>query len=319
MRTVNVVSVSGGKDSSATAALALELGVENLVFVFADTGHEHPLTYEYLDTLEEALGRPIRRVKADFSKQIERKRTVTMEKWRKDGVPEAHIEQVKALLVPTGNPFLDLCLWKGRFPSTKARFCTEELKVIPIQDQVIFPLLKEYGRVISWQGVRRDESKARANAATFEGIEPDAQRVFAYRPIAGLTAEDVFSYLKKRGIPYNPLYEMGMGRVGCMPCVNTNKAEIKAIAKNFPEEIERVRLWEELVSNVSKRKSATLLPACTDPTVDTNNEQIHYLTHGIGRIVDWANTSRGGRQKDLIDLLEIDEPMVCSSIYGLCE
>lgn len=33
-----------------------------------------------------------------------------------------------AVLHPTGNPFLDLCLWKGRFPSRKAQFCTEHLK-----------------------------------------------------------------------------------------------------------------------------------------------------------------------------------------------
>ena len=33
-----------------------------------------------------------------------------------------------AVLHPSGNPFLDLCLWKGRFPSRKAQFCTEHLK-----------------------------------------------------------------------------------------------------------------------------------------------------------------------------------------------
>lgn len=36
----NVVSMSGGKDSTAMALLAIERGVENLHLVFADTGHE---------------------------------------------------------------------------------------------------------------------------------------------------------------------------------------------------------------------------------------------------------------------------------------
>ncbi|MDD1998083.1 phosphoadenosine phosphosulfate reductase family protein [Pseudomonas putida] len=44
----NIVSVSGGKDSTALLLLAVERGAENLEAVFADTGHEHPQTYEYV-------------------------------------------------------------------------------------------------------------------------------------------------------------------------------------------------------------------------------------------------------------------------------
>ena len=40
-----VLSFSGGKDSTAMYLLALEQGVDFLP-VFADTGHEHDLTYE---------------------------------------------------------------------------------------------------------------------------------------------------------------------------------------------------------------------------------------------------------------------------------
>lgn len=47
----NIVSVSGGKDSLAQWLLAVEAGV-NFSVVFADTGHEHPQTIEYLDYLE---------------------------------------------------------------------------------------------------------------------------------------------------------------------------------------------------------------------------------------------------------------------------
>ena len=39
------------------------------------------------------------------------------------------------VLQPTGVPFLDLCIWKGRFPSVRRRFCTEQLKVFPIEEQ----------------------------------------------------------------------------------------------------------------------------------------------------------------------------------------
>lgn len=44
----NIISVSGGKDSTALLLLAIEREAENMQAVFADTGNEHELTYEYV-------------------------------------------------------------------------------------------------------------------------------------------------------------------------------------------------------------------------------------------------------------------------------
>ena len=316
MKTCNMVSVSGGKDSTATLLLALERQTENIHCVFADTGNEHELTYQYLDYLESRLEIKIQRVKPDFSAQLERKRTITMEKWRKDGVSEAVIERAVSVLQPSGNPFLDMCMWKGRFPSSKARFCTEELKVNPITDIAVWPLLREYDTIESWQGIRLDESRARANYVEREGIEPDAGRVFAYRPILSWSADQVFEFHKKHSVEWNPLYEKGMGRVGCMPCINARKGELSAIASQFPEVIERLREWEYLVSQASKSGASTFFCAVNDPTVNADDD-ISHETHGIDRMVDWSHTSRGGRQKELI--ATDAEGASCSSIYGLCE
>lgn len=59
MTRLAIVSVSGGKDSSATALQAIEQrGHENVRLVFADTGHEHPATVEYaLEYLPRRLNR----------------------------------------------------------------------------------------------------------------------------------------------------------------------------------------------------------------------------------------------------------------------
>ncbi len=53
-------------------------------------------------------------------------------------------------------------MWKGRFPSTMARFCTVELKVRPMFDQIYVPIFEAGDKVISWQGTRANESLRRS-------------------------------------------------------------------------------------------------------------------------------------------------------------
>lgn len=309
----NIVSVSGGKDSTATVLLAMALETENLQLVFADTGHEHRLTYEYLDYLEDKLSLPIRRVKADFSAQIDRKRQKLI-----DGVlpgwTDAATARALEVLKPTGNPFLDLCMWKGRFPSSQARFCTEFLKTDPIVYQVFFPLMNEGKIVWSWQGVRRDESLARRYVPEFEEVADG--RLCNYRPIARWNVESVFEAHRYMGVDPNPLYKMGMGRVGCMPCVNCSKDELAAIALRCPEEVDRVREWEALASQASRQQNASFFSVTNDPTV-SGKEILSYKTHGIDRMVEWSQTVRGGRQFDLI--ATASDSKACSSAYGLCD
>lgn len=302
---LNIVSVSGGKDSAATLLLALELDVPNLLAVFADTGNEHKLTYEYIRYLELKTGVPITWLKANFSKQIEEKRkrlfkVVRGEKIRGNWTRRRAIRALKHTHA-TGNPFLDLCIWKGRFPSTKARFCSTELKREVIIYKLQFPLIDQGFKIISWQGVRADESSDRAKLAVSDNI---GNGVTNYRPIHKWTALDCFDMHFKHGVEPNPLYKQGMGRVGCMPCIHCNKAELRQIADRFPEEIDRIENWERMVGAASRSLSATLF------TSDKRG-------HGIRELVEWSKTSRGGKHYDLIPLTE--DTSACSSIYGLCE
>lgn len=220
------------------------------------------------------------------------------------------------VLQPTGNPFLDLCLWKGRFPSSKVRFCTEELKRNPIIEQVFLPLMDGESMVLSWQGVRADESFDRRYLPECDEV---GGGLFNYRPILKWPVEAVFEAHRVAGIKPNPLYLQGCNRVGCMPCIMCAKDELREIASRWPEEVARVREWERLVSITSKRGSATFFTATNDPTVHAN-DNISAATHGIDRMVDWANTARGGRQFDMVDLIaRTDSQNSCSSAYGLCE
>ena len=312
----NIISFSGGKDSTAMLLLAIERETDNLSAVFADTGNEHEQTYDYVRYIEQATGVPIRWVKADFSRQIAGKREFVLTKWAsKWGAPQEAIDRAAAALAPTGNPFLDMCIWKGRFPSTKVAFCSEELKRNPIINQVQKPLL-ETGNVISWQGVRRNESLNRRflTERELKMTAENGNELWNYRPILDWTADDCFEMHRKHGIKHNPLYEQCMGRVGCMPCINARKDELNEIAKRFPEVIDRIEQWESAVSLASKRACSTFFPS--EGLTDDATMQQHYDNANIREIVKWAATSRGGKQRDFFR--EMDGP-ACSSIYGLCE
>jgi 3'-phosphoadenosine 5'-phosphosulfate sulfotransferase (PAPS reductase)/FAD synthetase len=310
--TIAVVSVSGGKDSALTADKAKEQhGVENCRFVMCDTGNESDMTMQFVrGPLQDFLGAPIEIIRPDFSGRIAAKRLYVAQKWPEKGVPAHIVERALEVLQPMGNPFLDLCLWKGRFPSRLAQFCTQELKRYPL-DQFTMDVMAEGYRVESWRGVRRDESDNRRDALEREFSAEGWEIV---RPIVHLTAAEVFSESKIRGIPINPLYLMGCSRVGCFPCINCTKDELAIIARRFPEEVKRIRYWETIVSQCCKLGFSTFFYA-DGADLSLTPEEIFDRWNIDGR-VDWAMTSRGGKQ---YDLLRIAPPPSCSSVYGLCE
>lgn len=315
-KTVHVVSVSGGKDSTVTLAIAIQrVGLEGVRAIYCDTGNENQIVYDYLNYLEERFGLRIERLKADFSSRVLAKRKFIandQRTGRRNGKKIRWSNKAKrralAVLYPSGNPFLDLCMWKGRFPSRKASFCTEQLKqlmAVQYQSELICQGLN----VISWQGVRRDESRNRANA---KKIERMGNGFYCFRPLVEWSAEQVFEYHKTNTIKPNPLYSLGMSRVGCMPCINVNKGELRQIAKRFPEEIIRVEEWERITSLCSKLGFTTFI--CKESHF--KNKMDIFAELNINSAVQWSKTTRGGRQFDLLAELPIRE---CSSAYGLCE
>lgn len=315
----HVISVSGGKDSQAVLLLALERCPHgSVVPIFCDTGNEHEQTYSHLVYLEQALGITITRLKADFTEQLAAKRRfiardVRTGRDKKTGRKVRWSNKAKrralAVMYPSGNPFLDLCMWKGRFPSRKAQFCTEELKrnmAVAFQ----LDLIDAGHRVISWQGVRRDESQNRRDAKLFERIGP---KLWTFRPIVEWTAADVFAFSTARGVQHNPLYRQGMNRVGCMPCINVSKPELREIASRFPEHPQRIAEWEELVGMCSKRGFSTFM---ADAHQAKDRREV-FADLNIWTRIEWSKTTRGGRQYDL--LADVAPSTACASSYGLCE
>lgn len=325
----HIVNISGGKDSQACALLAAQRG-KPFRLVMADTGNEHQMTMDHAHYLADLVGVPLEIARADFTDRIAGKRAFIAANWAAHGVPQDRIDRALAVLQPTGNPFLDLCLWKGQFPARKSQFCTEHLKAEAIENGIIAPALAA-GPVVQWLGVRRDESINRRNAPMFQKVRrPDGLMLF-YRPLIHWTAAQVFSFAEAQGAKPNPLYLHGMGRVGCFPCINASKDELRQIGSRFPEVAEKLREWEALVTDASKRGSATFFAPDVTPEGAALGKSLKALPEGEERkrasakapwpkadqVFEWATTSRGGRQFNFG--FDNDDGVSCSSQYGLCE
>lgn len=296
---LNFVSLSGGKDSTALALLSIEKEADAR-FIFCDTGNESPKTYAYIDYLDEKLesmtGRKIIRIKADFSREI----TLKQQKL----ITAGETERAEAC-TPTGIPFLDLAVLKGRFPSTMARFCTQKLKVEVVIKE-FSKYLQEGHDVKDWVGIRADESTRRAKMPEMELFLTDDQtgcEAWHYRPILKWTANDCFEMMKRHGVEPNPLYKEGFSRVGCFPCISCRKEELRIIAEKYPGVIDRLNDWEVKVGRASKRGGRS-----TFFTITSTNKTIYDFA-------EWAKTARGGKQYQL----DIDDISACKSVYGLCE
>jgi 3'-phosphoadenosine 5'-phosphosulfate sulfotransferase (PAPS reductase)/FAD synthetase len=272
--TLNLVSYSGGKDSGALVLHLMEQGVPNLVLVFCDTHWEHPATYRYAYEFAQAVGLRLRVVDSEG--------------------------------------MVNLCLRKKRAPSTRVRFCTQELKLKPFERYV--KTLHEQGfDTVVWIGVRAEESPARAKMP--ESEHSDYYDCEVRRPILGYTIDDVKAIHARHGLELNPLYKLGMGRVGCMPCIMANKDELKSIADRFPEVFDKVADLEDKLGRTFWTAGDTPTRFCSKVAVTKDGRHVPVPTARDVRT--WATTERG-QAPGQVPMFEPPVP-ACSSKYNLCE
>ena len=65
-------------------------------------------------------------------------------------------------------------------------------------------------------GIRRDQSPARAGTGLVE--RDDKFDLIKINPLAAWSAHDVWNYIAKHDVPYNPLHDQGYPSIGCVPC-----------------------------------------------------------------------------------------------------
>jgi 3'-phosphoadenosine 5'-phosphosulfate sulfotransferase (PAPS reductase)/FAD synthetase len=317
MRTLHHVGLSGGKDSTALWGWILnESGIDpaDVRGTFADTGNEYPETYKQIKILS-AYG---------VSK----------------GAPKIKTLRAKG---PDGKVigFLKLCLWKQRFPSARARFCTTELKINPSVAYV--EKLKAGGKfnVIGYTGVRASESAERALLADED--YSTLYKIVIKRPLLDWSIQEVWEYHKKWNLPINPLYFQGRKRVGCRLCCMSNKRDIRVTAELRPETITMYRRWEKLVSRVrylsrkarnlettEEHTSSSFFPADTTPDrfhsrTYLNVKGERFTVNTIDDVVRWSYTMHGAKHFPIPFIYDMDEDddydkgLSCKSAMGSCE
>jgi len=85
------------------------------------------------------------------------------------------------------------------------------------QIRKIEPLKNALSDLSAWiTGIRRDQAPTRANAGFIEADEKFG--LIKFNPLASWTSEDVWAYIGKHGVPYNPLHNQGYPSIGCTPC-----------------------------------------------------------------------------------------------------
>jgi phosphoadenosine phosphosulfate reductase len=87
--------------------------------------------------------------------------------------------------------------------------CCSAAKVVGLENA-----LKDVDAWIT--GIRREQAPTRAAAPKLERNEK--RGIWKLNPLADWTEKDVWTYIFKHDLPYNPLHDEGYASIGCVPC-----------------------------------------------------------------------------------------------------
>jgi phosphoadenosine phosphosulfate reductase len=87
--------------------------------------------------------------------------------------------------------------------------CCHDRKLVPLRRAVV-----GYEAWVS--AIRGDQTRDRAQASV---VQWDAKfNLVKVNPLLGWTRKDVWGFVVKHGVPYNPLHDQGYASIGCWPC-----------------------------------------------------------------------------------------------------
>lgn len=179
------VSFSGGKDSTVTSHLVMKaLNEKSVLHIYGDTTLEYPTSSTYVKRFR-----------------------------------SSNRETPMLIAKNVDQDFNNLCEVVGP-PSRVMRWCCTIFKTGSITKK-IETTFKNKNRILSFQGIRRSESKARSK---YERDSEDSKitKQSVMSPIIDWLDFDVWLYIISNDLDFNDAYKQGFNRVGCWCCPNNS-------------------------------------------------------------------------------------------------
>ena len=245
-----IVAMSGGKDSVACALHLMEMGIRPELWHHDVDGHadpffDWPVTPAYCDAFAAAFDLPI------------------FHSWRIGGLKRELLKENDRLAgveyetpdgLRSGGGLRGTLSTRRRWPALGAdlrtRWCSSVAKIdvaaIALAGQERF----RGKRTLFVTGERAQESRSRANYATFENHRnhapgPQARRVVHHwRPIHAWDEADVWALMARHRVNPHPCYHLGWSRGSCAMCIFSGKDHLATLRRILPERFAEFRRLE---------------------------------------------------------------------------
>lgn len=220
---LHVVSFSGGKDSTAMLLRMIEEDMPIDIILYCDTGLEFPEMEEHINKVEKYIGRKITRLKSE-----------------KDFMYWAtkYPRPIKSEKIPGLKPG-DVVSGKG-YPTLKARWCTQKLKVYVIRDY-LKSLRKDYD-VIEYVGIAYDEPNR---------IKDEPNKIYPLFHLWKMNEKDCLDFCYDRGFTWGGLYEI-WDRVSCWCCPLQSLDDLRKLKYHRPELWNKLKVMNDEISKTSQ-------------------------------------------------------------------
>ncbi|NLC09473.1 MAG: phosphoadenylyl-sulfate reductase [Gammaproteobacteria bacterium] len=169
-----------GADDIVLVDMAWKINPQVKVFTI-DTGRLHSQTYQFLE-----------QVRNHYSLQLE-------------------------VLCPDGDELKRFTSQKGLFSFYQDGHseCCSIRKIAPLR--------KKLAQADAWiTGQRKDQSPSTRNflpeVEVDNNFSTQEKTLYKFNPLANMTSEDVWNYIRALELPYNPLHSKGYSSIGCEPC-----------------------------------------------------------------------------------------------------